>query len=396
MRSGRSLHAAVAAGLAAVLATVASVGPAHASPVDQQEARVGQIADELDRLENRLGQLEEDHAAALDRLDELNIEIAESQARVDAQSASLSMLRGQLTGVAVDKFTGGGSAGLTPLFSSATSFTDELQRDQLSRLALDQGAGTSDELQALIEQLADETASLNRKKDEQAQLLASLETSRQEGEALTVELQRRFGEAKAELGELIVQEQERRAAEAAAAAAAEFARRQEAAAAAARAATPAPVNRGGGAATPEPNDSSPTPPSQAPAPAPAPAPTPSVPPPSSRSGVALAAAQGQLGVPYRFAASSPGVAFDCSGLTKYAWGRAGVSLPHQSAQQFAVTPHVPKDQAQPGDLIFYHSPIGHVGIYLGGGSLIHAPATGDVVKISTVNWSKVVGVSRPG
>jgi cell wall-associated NlpC family hydrolase/uncharacterized coiled-coil protein SlyX len=401
MRRGRPTHAAIAAGLAAVLGLVVSVGPAHASPVDQQEARVEEIADQLDLLENRLGQLEEDHAAALDRLDELDIEIGESQARVDAQGAALALLRGQLTGVAVDKFTAGGSAGLTPLFSSATSFTDELQRDQLSRLALDQGAGTSDELQALITELADETARLDRKKDEQAQLLASLEVRQQEGEALTVELQSRYSEAQAELGELIVQEQERRAAAAAAEAAAEFARRQQAAAAAARAATPPPPsNRGGGAAAPAPIGSSPAPadprPAPAPSPTPAPSPEPAVPAPSSRAGVALAAAQSQLGVPYRFAASSPGVAFDCSGLTKYAWGRAGVSLPHQSAQQYAVTPHVPKDQAQPGDLIFYHSPIGHVGIYLGGGSLIHAPATGDVVKISAVNWSKVVGVARPG
>lgn len=395
MRSGRRPHAALAVALSVVLGVVGTAVPVQASPVDQQQARVEQIADELDALENRLGQLEEDHAAALDRLDELGGEIQESQARVDAQSAALGRLQSQLTGVALGKFTAGGAAGLTPLFSTATSFTDELQRDQLSRLALDQGAGTSDELEALIDQLAAETAALDRKKNEQAQLLASLETRQSEGEALTVELQQRYADAKAELGELIVQEQERRAAEAAAAAAAEFARRQqEAAAANARAAAPPTRNRGGGAPAPvTPADPSPSP---TPSPAPAPDPDPPVPAPSSRSGVALAAAQSQLGVPYRFAASSPGVAFDCSGLTKYAWGKAGVSLPHQSAQQYAVTPHVPKDQAQPGDLIFYYAPIGHVGIYLGGGSLIHAPASGDVVKISTVNWSKVVGVSRPG
>jgi cell wall-associated NlpC family hydrolase len=121
-----------------------------------------------------------------------------------------------------------------------------------------------------------------------------------------------------------------------------------------------------------------------------------VPAPASTAGIAASAAQGQLGVPYKFAASSPGVAFDCSGLTKYAWGKAGVYLPHQSAAQYASTPHVPKDQAQPGDLIFYYSPIGHVALYLGGGMMIHAPATGDVVKIVAVNWGKVVGVSRPG
>jgi cell wall-associated NlpC family hydrolase len=110
----------------------------------------------------------------------------------------------------------------------------------------------------------------------------------------------------------------------------------------------------------------------------------------------VSAASGQLGVPYRFAAEQPGVAFDCSGLTKYAWGRAGVYLPHQSSQQFASTPRVSQDQVQPGDLIFYYQPIGHVAIYIGGGSMIHAPQTGDVVKVSQVRWNKVVGVSRPG
>jgi cell wall-associated NlpC family hydrolase len=110
----------------------------------------------------------------------------------------------------------------------------------------------------------------------------------------------------------------------------------------------------------------------------------------------VSAAQGQLGVSYRFGAQEPGVAFDCSGLTRYSWGQAGVSLPRNSAAQYAGTPHVSKDQVQVGDLIFYYSPIGHVGIYIGGGSMVHAPRTGDVVKVATVNWSKVVGVSRPG
>jgi cell wall-associated NlpC family hydrolase len=117
---------------------------------------------------------------------------------------------------------------------------------------------------------------------------------------------------------------------------------------------------------------------------------------SSRASVAVSAAQAQLGVPYQFARSSPGVAFDCSGLTAYAWSQAGVSIPHQSASQFSSTPHVPQAQAQPGDLIFYYSPISHVGLYVGGGSMIHAPNTGSVVSYTAVHWDKVVGVTRPG
>lgn len=380
----------LAVGVLVISATAAP--PVHAS-VDDQRAKVERIADQLEALENQIGQLEEDYAGAQDRIDELTEEIAVSQAKVDAQRAELGTLQGQMTAIAVDKFTSGGSSGLTPLFSTAEAFTEQLQRGELSRVALDQGAGTTDEMAALIDDLAAETASLESKKTEQAELMDSLVEQKIQGEALVAQYEQDYAAAQAELGDLIVQEQERRAAAAIAAAqkAAQQQASQQYVAAPARgggAATTAPGNTpsggGGGGGGGSSND------------APATAPVADVPPPSSTSGIAVNAAMGQLGTPYRFAAESPGVAFDCSGLTKYAWGRAGVYLPHQSSAQYASTPHVPKDQAQPGDLIFYYSPIGHVGIYLGGGSLVHAPATGDVVKVSAVNWGKVVGVSRPG
>ncbi len=104
----------------------------------------------------------------------------------------------------------------------------------------------------------------------------------------------------------------------------------------------------------------------------------------------------QLGVSYRFAAATPGVAFDCSGLTMWAWGRAGVGLPHQSRQQYASVPHVPASAAQPGDLVFFYSPISHVGIYIGNGMMVDSPNSGAVVRRAAVNWSNVVGVGRPG
>jgi cell wall-associated NlpC family hydrolase len=380
-----------------LVTVVAGIPPARADEVDDQRRRVEQIADELDALDNQLGELEEAHAAALDRIDQLAIEIQDAQVRVDAQSAELSTLQGQLADIAIDKFMSGGSSGLTPLFSSAEGFTDDLERSELARVALDQGAGTSDEMQVLVEQFTEDKAALDAKKNEQAQLVASLEAQQQQGEALTIELQQKYAAAQTELGQAIVEEQERRAAAAAAAAQARFA---AAAAAQQQAAASSNARGGGGSTTPAAGGTTggTTAPSggSGDAPAAAPPPAVSVPAPASTAGIATSAAQGQLGVPYKFAASSPGVAFDCSGLTKYAWGKAGVYLPHQSAAQYASTPHVPKDQAQPGDLIFYYSPIGHVALYLGGGMMIHAPATGDVVKIVAVNWGKVVGVSRPG
>lgn len=373
----------------------AATSPTVGAGVDQQQAKVDQIADDLEALENRIGELEEQHAGALDRIDELEGEIAVSQAKVDAQQVALAGLRGQMSSIAVDKFTAGGATGLTPLFSTAESFTEELQRGELARVALDQGAGDSDELQQLVEDLNAETTSLEQNKTEQADLLASLEGQQAEGDALVAQYEQQYAEATAELGNLVREEQERRAAAA-------IAKAQQAQ----TTTVAAPAQPRGGGAAPSSGGSAPAAPSSsdsgggdsggASTPAPAPEPAASVPPPASTAGIAVNAAMGQLGVPYRFAAEQPGVAFDCSGLTKYAWGRAGVYLPHQSRQQYASTPHVPADQAQPGDLIFYYSPISHVAIYLGGGSLIHAPATGDVVKVSSVSWNKVIGVSRPG
>ena len=400
MRSGAAHHArrrSVVVAIVALVAGALAVPSASADDVSDQQQRVTQIADQLDALENQLGEIDEAHAAALDRLDALAVEIQDSQARVDAEKAQLGALQTQLTGIAIDKFTSGGTGELNPLFSSAATFTDDLQRTELSRVALDQGAGTTDEMQALADQLASETATLQSKQDEQTQLLASLEEKQQQGEALTVELLTAHASAKAELGDLIQQKQERRAAAAVAAAQAKYAA-QQAQAASSNNVAATPAVRGGGA-TPAAGGTTPAAGGGSSTPAPAADPTPaapSAPPPSSMAGVAVAAAQAQLGVPYKFAREDPGVAFDCSGLTKYAWGKAGVSLPHQSASQYASTPHVSKDEIQPGDLIFYYAPIGHVAIYIGGGMLIHAPASGDVVKVSPVNWGKVVGVSRPG
>ena len=84
----------------------------------------------------------------------------------------------------------------------------------------------------------------------------------------------------------------------------------------------------------------------------------------------MRAALSQVGGRYVAFAASPGVGFDCSGLTMWAWGQAGVSLPHYSRAQYASLPHVPLDQLQPGDLVFMGSPIHHVGMYIGNGQMV--------------------------
>ena len=117
---------------------------------------------------------------------------------------------------------------------------------------------------------------------------------------------------------------------------------------------------------------------------------------SSAAATAVAAAMTQRGVAYRFRIAIPGVGFDCSGLTAWAWARAGVSLPFQSALQYATDPHVSAAEARPGDLVFFHTPISHVAMYLGNNRIIDTMQPGSGVVVRTVHWNTVVGVGRPG
>jgi len=107
------------------------------------------------------------------------------------------------------------------------------------------------------------------------------------------------------------------------------------------------------------------------------------PPASTLGGQAVAIAERYLGVPYVWGGASPS-GFDCSGLTMYVYSQLGVSLPHNAAAQYYALPHVSESDLQPGDLVFFDG-LNHVGIYIGGGSMIHAPHTGTVVQISSLS-----------
>ena len=102
---------------------------------------------------------------------------------------------------------------------------------------------------------------------------------------------------------------------------------------------------------------------------------------SEAAQIAVNTALAQRGKPYVWAASGPG-SFDCSGLTAYAYRAAGISLPHSSRMQSQMGQAVSRDQLQPGDLVFFYSPVSHVGIYIGNGQMVHAPTSGDVVKVA--------------
>ncbi|MEO7587312.1 MAG: NlpC/P60 family protein [Arachnia sp.] len=116
---------------------------------------------------------------------------------------------------------------------------------------------------------------------------------------------------------------------------------------------------------------------------------------SSRAQSAIAAATSKVGSSYVWGTSGPST-FDCSGLTSYAYRQVGISLPRSSRAQFGMGTHVAKSDLQPGDLVFYYSPVSHVGIYIGNGKIVDAANPRSGVRITSVNSMPFSGARRVG
>jgi cell wall-associated NlpC family hydrolase len=118
-------------------------------------------------------------------------------------------------------------------------------------------------------------------------------------------------------------------------------------------------------------------------------------PASGKGAIAVKFALAQVGEPYVYGGAGPD-SWDCSGLTMMAWREAGVSLPHGAKAQLAVGPQISVADLQPGDLVYYYSPISHNGMYIGDGKIVHATHPGDVVSIDPLNSMPLTAASRPG
>lgn len=241
---------------------------------------------------------------------------------------------------------------------------------------------------ALVDELTLRRADVEERLDavasartEVASRAGSVRAERDTVEQALAARQAALGRAQGELADLVAQEQARRLAEDERRARAELEERQ---ARQSRPAPQAPVRSPTGSG--EPSDGGPGTPDDPPVSA--------APPPHPNAMIAVEEAKAQVGKPYEWGGGGPD-SFDCSGLTSWAWGRAGVSLPHSSRAQYASLPKVTIAELVPGDLLFYGNPIHHVGLYIGDGRMVNAPYTGTAVRVDSIWRSDFAGAARP-
>ena len=355
-KSARSLRVLCATGLAAL----AIVGPGALRQSNAAPTRA-----ELDAAQDRLHELERDFEIAVEEfnavrehLEDVQADIGATELVVDGLTKRMSGREEDATALAQEMYKTGPIGGVEAVLSS------ESLSEMDARLAYIE---TSEEANnEVFERLASDRSTLEDK-------LAELEVARGEAAAdearmaeLREDIESKLADQEDEITELreAVERAERR--EAAREAAAEEA-------AADTMAPPTDTSSGGGGA----------PPPVAPAPA-----------PNGGAATAVNTALAQVGDPYVWGASGPD-SFDCSGLTMYAWAQAGVSLPHNSGMQYAATSRVSQSDLQPGDLLFYGSPIHHVTMYIGNGQMVEAPYSGASVRVASYLRSDYVGAGRP-
>jgi cell wall-associated NlpC family hydrolase len=363
-RTVRRVSLAVAVAVFSALA-VPFTGTTHAfaTTLDAKRAEARQIAAQIDANNTRISVLDEQYNGAVIRIAELNRSIHQAKQRLNAAKAARGVLRDQVRSRAAALYMGARSGTLFPELDAKNA------QQAASRSSYAAAAARRDS--TLLSNLRSASAQLTaRERDLQGALGRASQESRRLANTRTqindanVRAHQLLANVNSEIQNLVIQEQRAREAAAAAAARAEIARRE---------ALQRQQQSGGFG-----NQKAPT----------------NLPAPSGSAAIAVNAAKAQLNKPYQYAAAGPDT-FDCSGLTMFAWAKAGVGMAHFAETQYTEFPHVPISQLAPGDLVFYGSPIHHVGMFVGNGTMIEAPHTGAFVRYSSIYRSDFVGASRP-
>lgn len=379
-RRPRLVATLAAVTLAGTVATTALTTPAAAKQplADQIAAAVQQLA----ALNARVDGAVERYDQAMIALGTARTEAHTAQVQVAGSARHVALLRKQLGAIAATAYMTGGSPAALQLIT-ATSPNDYLQ----AAAALDQVTRQQDDT---LRSMRDANVQLATQQVAASQAVSTATRIASELAAQKTAIQHDVARQQALISKLRSEQRRLEAIAAAKAAAARAARlraqRAAALAAADQAAREAAAARAQTASVlPDQSQSYPT--YSGPA--------------SSRAQVAVKWAYAELGKPYQWGGAGPD-SFDCSGLTMWAWGHAGVSLPHSAADQYYSGPHVLFANLQPGDLVFFAyntadpSTIHHVGIYVGNGNMIDAPHTGAYVRMEPAYRSDYAGATRPG
>lgn len=370
----------LAIALIAVVAlfVVASVAVTEPAPIEQKRAQVERIQAELADIDAQVGVAAERYNGARYRLDQVKERIAANQ-RVLAENRKALVESRKRLADRLDAIYRQPEPTIVDVIVSSKNLTDAVDQVELLDRAGEADSQIVGNIRDSRRRLQKARQELEQDRASTEQEVAAAERERKQVESLLAQRKAVLDQTKGELGQLLQEERERerreaeqRAAQARAAAQAA----QQTAREPAAAATPVAPSA---SAAPDPSSGAPA----------------AVPAASGSNAQAAQIAMRYLGVPYVWGGSSPS-GFDCSGLASYAYAQVGKSVPHYTGAIWAAFPRVPSDQLAAGDLVFFRADLGHMGIYIGGGSYVHAPHTGDVVKVSSIGErSDFVGAVRP-
>ena len=388
----RTRPALAALALAAPLVAAAG-GTAAPPPIAQKQVEARHVLTEISRIDSELGRTVDAYDGARVRLAAASRELRANRVRLAQARKNLRIAQLRLERRLVAIYE---SDRPTPLdiVLGASSFADLVDRIDAARTVARQDQEIAAEAAAWKAELALRQQRLKRERATRAEAVAKLASTKARIDAALVRRRALLASIKTQIVELRARERarERRlAAEARARLARErlvaLARQREREAARERAVAAArATQRAAHSASASPPSAPPPAPPIQPGTPPPPASPPAPPPPSTSTGgghpETAAIAARYLGVPYRWGGASP-AGFDCSGLVMYVYAQIGIALPHYTVAQYRMGAPVSREQLQPGDLVFFDG-LGHVGIYIGANQFIHAPHTGDIVKVSTI------------
>jgi cell wall-associated NlpC family hydrolase len=357
--------AALAAGL------LLAVGSASATSIQDKRAQAQAIMAQVEQLGVQVDQASNAYASANEQLQQINGSLASNQRHLVAAKKSLVIAQAHIAQRLRDLYVQGQGDSTLEVILGATSLDDVVTRiDAMHRVAK-QDSDILHAVKKYRQEVVTRRAQLKQARADQVRVVAERAAQKQAIESRISEQQRLLASVKDEIVRMQAAERRQQAILAAQARARAEAAQKAAAQAAAQQAASA-QDAGAAAAVIASQQTIVSSGSYDPT------------LPAPRYGSVVSIALQYLGVPYVWGGASPATGFDCSGLVMYVFAQVGISLPHNAAAQYGYGVPVPYDQLQPGDLVFFEG-LGHVGIYIGGGQFIHAPHTGDVVRISSLS-----------